>query len=560
MSTADIVTTMMATPLSLNHFLERAGKLFPNSEVVSRLPNKSLKRHSFKQYYDRTLQLSSALKALGLKKGDRVATLCWNHHAHLEAYFGIPAAGGVMHTLNLRLAPEEIGWIASNANDRFLIVDDVLLPLLDKVLPFLNQGHQFEKIIVFRFSNVELTPDYSQRSYIDYDEFLSAAPAFQGYAQHDENDPVAMCYTSGTTGRPKGVVYSHRSTVLHSLVGCMPDAWKLSGSDTVLPVTPMFHANSWGLPYACMMLGTKLVFPGPHLHAHDLLDLMALEPPTMAVGVPTIWLTLIQALEAEPSRWKLPVGMRSLVGGSATPESLIRAFAKRGVELSQGWGMTETSPLATVFYKKHELNGLDEEAWFKRKTLAGLPVPLMELRIVGESGVAAPWDGIAVGEVQVRGPFVTGDYHNVPRDPEKFSADGWLRTGDVAAVDSFGYLRIADRTKDLIKSGGEWISSVDLENAIMGHPDIAEAAVIALQHEKWGERPLACVVLKPSAIGLPNGKLSPEILTSLTELLRSQFISWQLPEDYVVVDAIPRTSTGKFWKARLREMFPDWPT
>jgi fatty-acyl-CoA synthase len=558
MSVPEIVSTMMAAPLSLNHFLERAGKLFPNSEVVSRLPNKILRKHSFKQYYDRTLQLASALKELGLNKGDRVATLSWNHHAHLEAYFGIPAAGGVMHTLNLRLAPEEIGWIASNADDRFLIVDDVLLPLLDKVLPNLTAGHRFEKIIVFRFSDAELTPDALQAGYLDYDKLLSAAPAFSGYAPHDENDPVAMCYTSGTTGRPKGVVYSHRSTVLHSLVGCMPDAWKLSGSDTVLPVTPMFHANSWGLPYACMMLGTKLVFPGPHLHAHDLLDLMALEPPTMAVGVPTIWLTLIQALEAEPKRWALPVGMRSLVGGSATPESLIRAFAKRGVELSQGWGMTETSPLATVFYKKHELRELDEEAWFKRKTLAGLPVPLMDLRIVGENGEIALWDGVAVGEIQVRGPFVTGQYHNVKREEEKFTTDGWLRTGDVAAVDTYGYLRIADRTKDLIKSGGEWISSVDLENAIMGHPDVAEAAVIALPHDKWGERPLACIVLKPNA-AQGNGTPSVALLNGLTKLLKEQFLSWQLPEAYLLVDAIPRTSTGKFWKAKLREMYPDWP-
>jgi fatty-acyl-CoA synthase len=558
MSKQSIVSTMMATPLSLNHFLERAGHLFPNSEIVSRLPNKNLKKHSFKQYYDRTLQLASALKALGLNKGDRVATLCWNHHVHLEAYFGIPAAGGVMHTLNLRLAPEEIGWIASNAADRFLIVDDILLPLLEKVLPFLSDGHQFEKIIVFRFSETSTTTTNQQANFVDYDQLLASAPAFNGYAPHEENDPVAMCYTSGTTGRPKGVVYSHRSTVLHSLVGCMPDAWKLSGNDTVLPVTPMFHANSWGLPYACMMLGTKLVLPGPHLHAHDLLDLMALEPPTMAVGVPTIWLTLIQALEAEPARWTLPIGMRSLVGGSATPESLIRAFAMRGVELSQGWGMTETSPLATVFYKKHELAELDEEAWFKRKILAGLPVPLMELRIVGEDGSVAPSDGVAVGEVQVKGPFVTGDYHNVKREAEKFTSDGWLRTGDVAAIDTYGYLRIADRTKDLIKSGGEWISSVDLENAIMGHPDVAEAAVIALPHDKWGERPLACIVVKPG-VATNDSQLSLESLASLTQLLKAQFLSWQLPEAYVIVQAIPRTSTGKFWKAKLREMFPDWP-
>jgi fatty-acyl-CoA synthase len=550
-----IESTMMNEALSLNHFLERAGHLFPNSEVVSRLPDKSLRRHTFSQYYQRTQALATVLRSLGISKGDRVATLCWNHHAHLEAYFGIPACGGVMHTLNLRLAPEEIGWIAGHAKDRFLIVDDVLLPLLQTVMPHLLDGHRFEKIIVFRFSGAELTPAMVQAGYLDYDELLANAGPFAGYQAHAETDPTSMCYTSGTTGRPKGVVYSHRSTVLHTLTASLPDFWGLSGADVVMPVTPMFHANAWGTPYGCVMLGAKLVFPGPHLHAHDLLDLMALEPPTMAIGVPTIWLTLIQAMEAQPGRWSLPKGMRSLVGGSATPESLIRAFAARNVDLSQGWGMTETSPLATMFYEKAELQHLNDEQWFKRKTLAGLPAPLVELRIVGEDGKEAQWDGVSVGEVQVRGPFITGDYHEVARDAEKFTLDGWLRTGDVAAIDSYGYLRIADRTKDLIKSGGEWISSVDLENALMGHPAIAEAAVIALPHDKWGERPLACVVLKGGVA------MSAEALSSaLKATLTGQFPAWQLPDAYVVIDTIPRTSTGKFWKAKLREMHPNWPT
>ena len=529
-------STMMKDPLSLNHLLERAGRLFPESEIVSRLPDKSLRRHSYAQYYARTRQLAAALQGLGLKKGDRVATLCWNHHAHLECYFGIPAAGGVMHTLNLRLSPDEIGWIAADAGDRFLIVDDILLPLYRQ---FAGK-HAFERVIVFPFSGAPVAGEFT-----DYEKLLEDAPPGFDYAPHDENDPVAMCYTSGTTGRSKGVAYSHRSTVLHTLVASLPEFWGLAGRDVVLPVTPMFHANCWGIPYGAVMLGTKLVFPGPHLHPDDLLDLIKLEPPTMALGVPTIWLTLIQALEAHPEKWSLPKGMRSLVGGAAVPESLIRAFARHGVRIAQGWGMTETSPLATLSYIKPELSDVSEDEQFRLAATAGVTAPLVELRLVGDNGVC-PWDGKSVGEVQVRGPFITGSYHNVENDPAKFSEDGWLRTGDVAKMDAHGYLHITDRTKDLIKSGGEWISSVDLENAIMAHPAIAEAAVIAVPHEKWGERPLACVVIKPGQ------SVTPE---SLNEALAKKFAKWQLPDRYEFLDAIPRTSTGKFWKMKLRERF-----
>ena len=317
-------STMMQVPLSLNHLLERAGTLFPESEIVSRLPDKSLRRHTYAEYYARTRRLAAALQALGLKKGDRVATLCWNHHAHLECYFGIPAAGGVMHTLNLRLAPDEIGWIAADGEDRILIVDDILLPLYKQFA----DKHTFERVIVFPFSGAPVPSGFD-----DYEALLAKAPDTFEYAPHDENDPVAMCYTSGTTGRPKGVAYSHRSTVLHTLVGCLPDLWCLEGTDVVLPVTPMFHANCWGMPYGAVMLGCKLVFPGPHLHPQDLLDLMQLEPPTMALGVPTIWLSLIQLFDANPGKWTLPAGMRSLVGGAAVPVSLIRAFAKHGVHI-----------------------------------------------------------------------------------------------------------------------------------------------------------------------------------------------------------------------------------
>jgi fatty-acyl-CoA synthase len=527
--------TMMRVPLSLNHFLERAGTLFPASEIVSRLPDKSLRRHRYAEFYARTRRLAAALRSLGLKKGERVATLCWNHHAHLECYFGIPAAGGVMHTLNLRLAPEEIGWIAGHAQDRFLIVDDVLLPLFRQF----QKLHRFEKVVVFNFSGSS-SPDFQ-----DYEGLLKKqeGAAFE-YAPHDENDPIAMCYTSGTTGRPKGVVYSHRSAVLHTLCAALPDNWALSSRDSVLPVTPMFHANSWGIPYGAVAMGARIVFPGPHLHPEDLLDLFEKEKPTLSLGVPTIWLAMIQLYEAQPGRWKFPPQLRTLVGGAAVPESLIRAYAKHGVQVLQGWGMTETSPVATIAYVKPEVGASDDEA-FRRKALAGVPIPLVDLRIVGEDGVA-PWDGKSVGEVQVSGPFITGRYHGVDA-PERFAEDGWLRTGDVASVDPHGYVRISDRTKDLIKSGGEWISSVDLENALMGHPAVAEAAVIAIPHEKWGERPLACVVFKAGAKAQP---------AELNEFLKGKFAKWQLPDRYEFVAEIPRTSTGKFWKAKLREQYP----
>ncbi len=539
-------STMMTAPLSLNHLLERAGRLFARNGIVSRLPDKSLRRHSYGEFYRRARGLAAALQGLGLQKGDRVATLCWNHHAHLECYFGIPAAGGVMHTLNLRLAPEEIGWIAGDAQDRFLVVDDVLLPLYRQFAAL----HRFEKVIVFPFSGAPVPEGFT-----DYEALLASADAdsFQ-YAPHEEDDPVAMCYTSGTTGRPKGVVYSHRSTVLHTLVASLGDFWGLRATDVVLPVTPMFHANSWGIPYGAVMMGVKLVFPGPHLHPEDLLDLMQEEPPTLSLGVPTIWLALIQAFDAAQDlasphhgRWKLPRGMRSLVGGAAVPEALIRAFDRHGIWIEQGWGMTETSPVCTISYPRAELQDASEDEKYRRAALAGVPVPLVDLRVWGDDG-EQPWDGRSVGEIQVRGPFITGSYHQVPVSPEKFTGDGWLRTGDVASVDELGFVRITDRTKDLIKSGGEWISSVDLENALMAHPAVAEAAVIAIPDEKWSERPLACVVLKKGADAHP-GQLNEH-------LLQHRFAKWQLPERYEFIEAVPRTSTGKFWKLKLREMFP----
>ena len=552
-----MLATMMDRPLSLNDILERAGQLFSGNHIVSRLPDKSLKTHSYGDFYRRSRALGSALRALGLQKGDRVATLCWNHHAHLEAYFGIPAAGGVMHTLNLRLPPDEIGWIAGNAGDRFLIIDDILLPLYRQFA----HHHAFERVLVFPFSGAAVAAEFD-----DYEQLLAGADAdgFQ-YTPHDETDPVSMCYTSGTTGRSKGVVYSHRSTILHTLVGCLADFWGLKGTDALMPVAPMFHANAWGTPYGAVMVGARLIFPGPHLHADDLLDLMQLQPPTLALGVPTIWMSMIQAYERalteQPGRWKMPPGLRSLVGGAAVPEALIRAFHKHGIWIMQGWGMTETSPIATISYPRAELAGASDDERYRRAAMAGTVAPLVELRLWTDDGPnaqgaacggVAPWDGQTMGEIQVRGPFITGSYHEVPVSPDKFTADAdgksWLRTGDVATLDDLGYLRITDRTKDLIKSGGEWISSVDVENLLMSHPAVAEAAVIAIPDEKWSERPLACIVLKP-------GK-TVDAATLNALMIERGFAKWQCPERYEVIAAIPRTSTGKFWKLKLREMFP----
>ena len=531
-------TTMMAVPLSTNAMLARMDTLFGQSEIISRLPDKRLVRQSYTEIAGRTRALAHALRELGVKKGDCVATLCWNHHVHLECYFGIPLAGAVMHTLNLRLSADEIAWIAGHAKDRVLIVDDILLPLYHQVA----EHYPFEKVIVFPF-DAEPIPDHCSNY-----ETLIAPHIGKPFTPepHDENDPIALCYTSGTTGRPKGVAYSRRSTVLHTLTASLPDYWGLKGSDVVLAVTPMFHANCWGMPYGAVMTGANLIMPGPHLHADDLLELIAQTQPTLSLGVPTIWLSLIQALEQNPGRWSLPKGMRSIVGGAAAPESLIRAFARHGVDLVQGWGMTETSPLCTISYLKPELENVSEDDVFRLRATAGVPVAMVDMRIVGFEG-EQPWDGKSVGEVQVRGPYITGSYHDTPPDPEKHTSDGWLRTGDVATIDPHGYMRITDRTKDLIKSGGEWISSVDMENALMSHPAIAEAAVIAIPHEKWNERPLACIVFKPGQSATPAG---------LNEHLAGSFAKWQLPDRYEVLNALPRTATGKFWKMKLREQFP----
>lgn len=536
-----IQSTMMAYPLTLTHVLERTGQLFGRVEIVSRMQDKTLHRQTYADFYRRSRQLAQALQKAGLQRGDRVATLMWNHYAHLEAYFGIPAAGGVLHTLNLRLHPDDIAYIADHAQDRFLIVDDILLPLFEKF----KDKAPFERIFVVSIAGSQTGS--VTHAYERYEDLLATGTGPFQYPELGENEAAGMCYTSGTTGRPKGVVYSHRALVLHAMVSGLGDTLAISQRDTTTPVVPMFHANSWGLPYVSTLVGAKQVFPGPHLDAESLLDLFESEHVSFAAGVPTIWLGIAQALEKQPDRWHLPQ-MRMAVGGSAAPEGMIRTFDRFGLQVVHAWGMTETTPLASVSQLKNHITDWPEDDQYRIRAKQGLAVPFVDMRVVNDDG-QAPWDGETMGELQVRGPWITGEYYRQPDTADRFTSDGWLRTGDIATIDPEGYMMIMDRTKDLIKSGGEWISSVSLENALMGHPAVAEAAVFAVPHPKWQERPLAAIVLKAGVSASSD---------DLRAYLETQFPRWWLPESFVVLDQIPRTSAGKFQKAALRDQFKDW--
>ena len=531
--------TMMDYPLTLTTIFERAEKLFPRVEIISRKPDKSLHRTNYGEFCQRARQLAEALQRLGLQRGDRVATLMWNHAQHLEAYFGIPLAGGVLHTLNLRLAPAELQYIVNHAEDRFLIIDDVLLPLCGKLAQT-----KIEKVFVVPHTGKPVPTEYG-----NYEDLLATATGEFKYPQSDENDPAAMCYTSGTTGTPKGVVYSHRSLVLHSFAISLADAFGLGQRDVALPVVPMFHANAWGLPFACTMLGVKQVFPGPYLDAENILDLYEKERVTYSAGVPTVWMAILEALEKNPGRWNLCPGLRMTCGGAAAPEAMIRRYDQLGLSVRHSWGMTEMTPAGTTSKIKSTMADWSDDAKYAVRAKQGMPFPFVETRAIADDGSEAPWDGQTMGELQVRGPWIAASYYKNEAEKDKWTEDGWFRTGDVVTIDAEGYVKIMDRSKDVIKSGGEWISSVDLENALMGHPAVKEAAVVGLPHPKWLERPLAVIVLKDQ-----------QQLTEaeLREFLAPKFAKWQLPDGFAFVKEIPRTSVGKFKKSALREQFRDW--
>jgi fatty-acyl-CoA synthase len=537
--------TMMDFPLTLPAILERSGKLFHRVEIVSRKPDRSIVRTTYGDFYRRARRLADAITKLGLRPGDRVASMMWNHTGHLEAFFGVPCAGGILHTLNLRLHPHEIAAIVNHAADRFLLIDDVLLATFEKF----RASVSFERVIVVPYCGTGSLEGSS-----NYEELLAGASDDFQYPAIDEDDGAAMCFTSGTTGNSKGVLYSHRALVLHSFAELAVDSFAIGHHDTVLPVAPMFHANAWGLPYSCTMAGARLILPGPNVDAESVLDLISQEHVTIACGVPTVWLGVLEALEKNPGRWKFSWPIRIVIGGTAPPEKLIRALDQHGLHILHLWGMTETSPVATVGRLKRHMLAWSLDQQYEVRAKQGWPTPFIELRVMRPEGgegncVEAPRDGISPGELEVRGPWVAASYYQAPDQAHRWTEDGWFKTGDVATIDDEGFVKIVDRAKDLVKSGGEWISSVDIENTLMGHPAVKEAAVVGVPHPKWQERPLAAVVLKDGA------QASPE---ELRAFLAQFFAKWQLPDAFVFLEALPRTSVGKFKKIALREQFANW--
>jgi fatty-acyl-CoA synthase len=523
-----MLSTMMDRQLNVSTLFRHGARVFGDSQVLT-YEGTTTRRATFSDVATRAEKLARALVRLGVKPGDRVGTFMWNSQEHLEAYMAIPGIGAVLHTLNIRLFPALLSFVANHAEDRFIIVDQSIIPLLARVRSDLRT---VEKFIVVGDGDASALGDV-----LRYEDLLAAESPGYDWPELDERSAAAMCYTSGTTGNPRGVVYSHRSTVLHSMAACSGSFSGLSEHDRVLLIVPMFHANAWGLPYAGWMSGSDFLMPTKFLQAEPLVRMITEEKPTFAGAVPSIWNDVLHYAEGKD------VNLRSLrmvvCGGSAVPASLMKAFDERhGVRIIQAWGMTETSPLGAVAHPPRGTAAADE---MKYRTKTGRVFSGVELRIVSDDGVELPWDGSAVGEIQVRGPWITASYYGEEAG-EKFQ-DGWLRTGDVGSVDTKGFIQITDRAKDVIKSGGEWISSVELENALMGHPAVLEAAVVGVPDARWDERPLACVVKKPGAEVTPK---------ELCAFLSGVVAKWWLPERWAFIDQVPKTSVGKFDKKVLR--------
>lgn len=527
---------MMNTPLTLAAMIERAEKYFSKKEVISRTHG-GMHRLDYGKVGRRTRALSSALETLGVKKGDRVGTFAWNHHRHLEAYFAIPSMGAVLHTINIRLSAEHLIYIINHAEDKILLIDPDLLPIIEKIKDKIPAVQAF---IVM--SDDDIPPQSHLKPLYSYEKLIKDGDETYEFASDlEENDPAGMCYTSATTGKPKGVVYSHRGIVLHSMALSMADTAAVSESDVAMPVVPMFHVNAWGMPFAATWLGTTQVLPGPMMTPKILAELIETYKVTITAGVPTIWLGLLN--ELEKGNYDTSSLRAVLCGGAAAPKGIIQAFeSKFGIPFVHAYGMTETTPLVTLSRLKSYQQDLSDEEKLEIRSKQGLVVPGLEIKVVNENG-EVKHDGKEMGELLIRGPWIANEYYKDDRTKEAFR-DGWLHTGDVVTIDDEGAIHIVDRTKDLIKSGGEWISSVELENALMAHEAVFEAAVVSVPHPKWQERPVACVVLK-------EGKSATK--EEIMDFLKPQFVSWWLPDDVIFLDEIPKTSVGKFLKLKLRE-------